>query len=292
NGPLAWNLLNVDTLRLLWERIAQLSGIKVLSGSAFSSMVQRDREVIARLTCGTSVRARLVAGLDGRDSAVRDAAGISAHTTRYGQTALAFVVSHPVPHENISTEIYHCGGPFTTVPLPDQASSPASAVVWMNEAPYAKRLLAMEKREFEEVATARSAHWLGPLTLQSARRPWPIITRKAGALTSHRTAVLAEAAHVVPPIGAQGLNTSLNDVAALADALTDVEDPGAPEVLRAYDRSRRADIAARVAAIDLFNRVTRSSLPWLQSLRLNGLKAVADTSILRRTVMRAGMGNS
>jgi 2-octaprenyl-6-methoxyphenol hydroxylase len=62
---------------------------------------------------------------------MRRALGIGVRTTRYGQKALAFAVTHPEPHRNVSTEIHRSGGPFTLVPLPDREGKPASAVVWM-----------------------------------------------------------------------------------------------------------------------------------------------------------------
>lgn len=290
DGPFGWNLLNVRTNAALMRALEGRPGVTLRFGTGFADMVQRDGEVIARLTDGSRVRAKLVLGMDGRNSAVRQAAGIGVDITRYGQTALAFTVSHPIPHGNVSTEIYNVGGPFTMVPLPDVNGSPASAIVWMNPSAEAKRIAALPEAEIAARASERSCYSFGPLTLLSGLRPWPIVSQKATALTAQRTAILAEAAHVVPPIGAQGLNTSLNDLAALLKAIDGAEDPGSDTVLTAYARARRTDIAARVAAIDLFNRVTRSGLPALQSLRLTGLKAVYDATPVRKAVMRAGMG--
>jgi 2-octaprenyl-6-methoxyphenol hydroxylase len=290
DGPFGWNIPNWQTLRTLSHALAGRTGVTLRTGTSFVSMVQRDQEVISRLSDGSSVVSRLVVGADGRNSTVRQDAGIDVRTTRYGQKALAFVVGHNVPHENVSTEIYNEGGPFTMVPLPDQNGQPASAVVWMNPGAKAQSLFALDQNDFERVASERSCHWFGPLTLLSARRMWPIISQRATSLTAQRAVILAEAAHVVPPIGAQGLNTSLNDIAALYDALADVSDPGSEAVLARYSKARAGDIARRVAAIDLFNRITKSGLPALQSLRLGGLKALHDTAPLRRATMRAGMG--
>ena len=290
DGPFGWNLLNVHTNAALMRALDGRKGVTLRFGTGFADMVQRDREAIVRLSTGERVRARLVLGMDGRNSAVRAAAGIGVEVIRYGQTALAFTVAHPVPHGNVSTEIYNAGGPFTMVPLPDVNGSPASAIVWMNPSAEARRIAALPAAEIEALASERSTWMFGPLTLLSGLRPWPITAQKATALTAPRTAILAEAAHVVPPIGAQGLNTSLNDLAALLKAMEGAEDPGDAAVLAAYARARRGDIARRVAAIDLFNRVTRSGLPALQSLRLAGLKAIHDAAPLRKAVMRAGMG--
>ncbi|MEL6522257.1 MAG: FAD-dependent monooxygenase [Pseudomonadota bacterium] len=291
SAEFGWNLLNWQTLSHLSQKLTDHPEVDLQYGSGVSGLVQRDNEVIVRLTSGESVAARLVIAADGRESTVRDAAGIGHVTTRYGQKAFAFVAGHDIPHENVSTEVYNDGGPFTMVPLPDHEGQPASAIVWMNTNARAAEIDALNEQDFAALASERSCHWFGPLRPLSPRRTWPIISLRAKALTAPRVAILAEAAHVVPPIGAQGLNTSLNDVAALLRALTaHPGDPGAPSVLADYRRARSTDITARVAAIDLFNRVTKSDLAPLQALRLSGLKLVHDAAPLRKTIMRAGMG--
>lgn len=291
-GPFGWNLLNVHTNAALMAALADRPGITLRWGTGVADILVRDSEAIVRLRDGVRIRARLVLGMDGRASTVRRLSGIGCDVIRYGQTALAFTVGHDRPHGNVSTEFYNAGGPFTMVPLPQTRGRPASAVVWMQPSAEAERMAARPPEDIAAIASARSCHMFGALEVLSPIRPWPIVAQKAQALSAPRIALLAEAAHVVPPIGAQGLNTSLNDLAALLAALEGAPDPGAARVLDRYARARRPDIAARVAAIDLFNRVTRSGLPALQSLRLAGLKAVHDVAPVRKAVMRAGMGGA
>ncbi|SDI72661.1 FAD-dependent monooxygenase [Aliiruegeria lutimaris] len=288
-----WNLMNWRVLQGLARVLKAQENVDLRFGTSFVSMVARDSGAIVRLSNGDSVAAKLVIAADGRNSAVREAAGIGVKTTRYGQKTLAFVVSHPKPHANVSTEIYNQGGPFTLVPLQDLNGQPASAVVWMNRGPRAEELAAMEKTAFEARMSERSCYILGPLHLKSERRLWPIISQRAERLSAARVAIMAEAAHVIPPIGAQGLNTSLNDLILLRDlALMAGHDGlGGERMLKEYDRKRSADIRKRVQAIDLFNRVTRSPHPQVQNLRLTGMKAAHDLTALRHAIMRAGMGH-
>ena len=118
------------------------------------------------------------------------------------------------------------------------------------------------------------------------------MTQRAEALTARRLALVAEAAHVLPPIGAQGLNTSLADIAALAGAAAGVEDPGAAPVLVRYAAARERDIRLRSLAIDLFNRVCRSGTAPVEALRGAGLRLVHDAAPVRRQVMRLGLGEA
>ncbi|CAN0586972.1 unnamed protein product, partial [Ectocarpus sp. 12 AP-2014] len=196
----------------------------------------------------------MVVAADGRNSPMRQAAGIGVKTTRFGQKALAFAVTHPIPHCNVSTEIHRTGGPFTLVPLPDLDGQPCSAVVWMEDGPKSERLYTLDQSAFEEEMTARSCALFGPLKLATRRTIWPIIAQEADRLTSQRLALIAEAAHVVPPIGAQGLNMSLKDLTVLRDLAMDrPEGLGDRQMLDAYHRTRIADIRARVAGIAALN---------------------------------------
>ena len=233
----------------------------------------------------------MVIAADGRGSPVREAIGIGVKTLRYGQKALAFADTHPIPHGNVSTEIHRSGGPFTLVPLPDQNGLPASAVVWMERGPEAERLAALPVPAFEAAMNDRSAHALGPLTLASRRTLWPIISQIAQRFDAPRTALVAEAAHVVPPIGAQGLNMSLADIATLLElARATPERIGDRAMLTAYDRRRRPDAMMRVAGIDALNRASMAGAPFLRDARGAILKLLHGSAPVRRTLMQAGLG--
>lgn len=291
-SPFGWNILNWRARKVLSDCIAELPGVDLRLGTGFRALVQRETEALVTLSDGARLRARLAIAADGRASPLREAAGIGTDVTRYGQKALAFTTTHELPHENISTEIYNTGGAFTLVPMPDVDGRPASAVVWMNDDTEARVLMELEQPAFEEMMTLRSCGVRGALSLASPRRTWPVVTQKARALTAQRVAIIAEAAHVLPPIGAQGLNTSLQDVAALLRlAETDPHRLGDASMLDRYGRERARDIAARAHAIDLFNRVCKSAIGPVQDLRLAGLRTVHGIAPLRRAVMRAGLGS-
>lgn len=291
DAPFGFNLPNWLLRREMVARLAELPNVSFRPGTGFARMLLRDAEALVTLTDGTQVCAKLVIGADGRTSPVREALGIPAKTTRYGQKALAFAVGHDIPHQNISTEVHRTGGPFTLVPLPDRDGRPASAVVWMETGPEVARLAALPVPAFEAEMTARSSGVLGPLTLLSRRSVWPIISQIADRLSGPRTVLLAEAAHVVPPIGAQGLNMSLADLAALlklAEAHRD--DPGQPAVTEAYHRQRHLEVRARVTGIDLLNRASMAEAPALRDLRAKALDALYSARPVRQMLMRAGLG--
>ena len=289
--PFGWNLPNWLLRRELLARLADLPNVDFRPGTATTGLFTREAEARVRLSDGSVLRTRLALACDGRNSALREAAGIGVHTRRYGQKALAFAVTHPLPHQNVSTEIHRTGGPFTLVPLPDYQGSPSSAVVWMEEGAKAQALLGMDVADFEAALNERSCWLLGPLTLASRRTIWPIIAQEAERLTGERLALMAEAAHVVPPIGAQGLNMSLADLRVLLDlAEARPEGLGDRAMLDAYARARAMDIRLRVQGIDLLNRASMVSAQPLRDARAAGLSALYALAPVRRTLMQMGLG--
>jgi 2-octaprenyl-6-methoxyphenol hydroxylase len=289
--PFGWNLPNWLLRREMVARIAALETVEFRPGVGSKSLFTREAEAFVGLSDGSRVRTRLVIAADGRSSPMRQAAGIAVTTRRYGQKALAFAVTHPVPHDNVSTEIHRTGGPFTLVPLPDLEGRPSSAVVWMEDGPRALELAAMDVSAFEDEMMRRSCGILGPLKLETRRSVWPIITQVAERMNGQRLALIAEAAHVLPPIGAQGLNMSLGDLRCLRDlAVAAPERLGDAGMLDAFHQERHREVQIRAAGIDALNRASQISSQPLRDLRAAGLNALYSAAPVRKVLMQMGLG--
>ncbi|WP_449042825.1 UbiH/UbiF family hydroxylase [Paracoccus sp. (in: a-proteobacteria)] len=286
--PFGWNLPNWLLRREISARLAELPGVEFRPGTATAGLTAREDAALVELSDGSRLRARLVVAADGRNSPVRQTLGIGVRTIRYGQKALAFAVTHEIPHQNVSTEIHRCGGPFTLVPLPDRDGKPSSAVIWMERGAETARLRALPREAFEVELNDRSAGVLGRLQLATGLTEWPIISQIADRYTGPRTALMAEAAHVVPPIGAQGLNMSLADLSALLDLMT--PDPGDAAALARYERERRPEALARLIGIDALNRASMMAPRPLRDLRAAALGGLYALAPVRRAMMRAGLG--
>ncbi|MFL4471873.1 UbiH/UbiF family hydroxylase [Tateyamaria armeniaca] len=289
--PFGWNLPNWRLRREMVARLDALDTVDFRPGVGTRSLLGRTAEARVGLTDGSRISAKLVIAADGRASPMRQAAGINVTTKRYGQKALAFAVTHPIPHENVSTEVHQTGGPFTLVPLPDHDGMPSSAVVWMDEGAASVARMGSDVADFEAEMTARSCQVLGPLTLASRRSIWPIISQYAERLSATRLALIAEAAHVVPPIGAQGLNMSLADTDTLLGLAQKRPDGlGDAEMLDAYHKARYGDIRMRVTGIDLLNRASQATSPFARDARAWGLNALHQVTPVRKTLMELGLG--
>jgi len=289
--PFGWNLPNWLLRREMVARLAELTNVTFKTGVGFADMVARTSYALVRLTDDTQIRCKLVIGADGRGSPVRLAAGIDVKTTRYGQKAITFAVTHDAPHGNVSTEVHRAGGPFTLVPLPDHDGKPCSAVVWMDSGAAVADHMTLCDVDFGIAATIRSAGVLGDLTLVTRRGVWPIISQVAQTMTASRTALVAEAAHVMPPIGAQGLNMSLSDLDALLElAVQNRADLGGQKMLDAFQKSRHGDVKLRVTGIDALNRASIAGNPIIQDMRAAGIKALYGAAPIRRKLMQLGLG--
>lgn len=289
--PFGWNFPNWLLRRALVERLDALNTVDFRPGTGTTSLFTRTASAKVGLTDGSKIATRLVIAADGRDSPMRQAADIDVRTRRYGQKALAFAATHPIPHGNVSTEIHRTGGPFTLVPLPDHDGLPSSAIVWMDDGPAVIKRAQMDIAAFEAEMTERSCALLGPLTLASPRNVWPIISQHATRLSGERIALLAEAAHVMPPIGAQGLNMSLQDLATLLElAEAERASLGNATMLDAYHKARFGDIQLRVNGIDVLNRVSQANTPLARDARARGLDALYAMAPVRKMLMQMGLG--
>ena len=139
----------------------------------------------------------------------------------------------------------------------------------------------------------RSHSILGKVSVEPGRGIFPLAVATAARLAARRTALIGEAAHVVPPIGAQGLNLGLRDAATIAELVVaahrDGHDIGADELTDRYDRMRGADVGSRTLAVDLLNRSLLSDFLPLQGARGLGLFLMERIAPLRRVVMREGV---
>lgn len=286
-----YNLPNTLLREKMLAFLAKLPNFQLLAPESVGKITPRSTGALVQLAGGVQVSAKLVIAADGRNSPLREQLGINITTWRYGQKAIVFNTTHTEPHQNVSTEIHRSGGPFTLVPLEDPYKS---AVVWMERGPRAAELFAMDDTAFNSALTERACGTLGAIELISKRALWPIIAQRAERLNGPRTALLAEAAHVVPPIGAQGLNMSLADLKHLKylviEARDQGKDIGETALLEKYHSARWPDMAARIKGVDLLNRASMTSSPMLKDLRRTGLKTLHSIKPLRNELMKRGLG--
>jgi 2-octaprenyl-6-methoxyphenol hydroxylase len=245
----------------------------------------------ARLRAGgREERLRLVVAADGRNSICRRAANISTDRREFPQTALALNLRHSRPHRETSTEFHTESGPFTLVPLPGNRSS----LVWVVRSEQAGALLKLDDASLS-IEIERGAHSiLGEMQVDGPRASFPLSVEIAQRFAGRRVALVGEAGHLLPPIGAQGLNLGIRDAATIAELVVDARragaDVGAPAVLDAYDARRRTDVRMRALAVELMNRPLLTDFLPVHAMRGLGLELAGRFGFVRRAMMRGGLG--
>ena len=288
DAPFAWNLPNWLLRRELVKHIQSLSNVTLLFGQKTGRITTRIAENLV-MVGNEQYSCQLLIGADGRNSSTRQEMKIPVKTWRYGQKAIAMAVCHSSPHKNISTEIHRSGGPFTTVPLPDNNGKHMSSIIWMEKSDRANMLYKMNEEQFNQELNKRSCNILGEIKLASQRNLWPIISQKSKEIYGQRFALIAEAAHVIPPIGAQGLNMSLRDLEVLLE-LTNSHEIGSTSHLEAYHAERKSDIDLRIRGVDALNRAAMAENQNLKTLRLKALQTLHGLTPVRKTLMKKGLG--
>ncbi len=282
-----YNLTNSD-LSAAFDAALAASPVTVIDQTCLSRDLTASGARL-RLFSDETLEAALIVGADGRFSPLREAEGIATRTTPYPQVAITCNVATDKPHNNVSTEFHTPTGPFTLVPLPGNRVS----IVCVVDPDTADRLLALSDEALAREMERRSHSLLGRMVVDSGRGSFPLAIVRAETYGRHRLALVGEAAHAIPPIGAQGLNLGLRDGAALADLVADAvtrgEDIGNEQLLARYASARRGDITSRGTVVDLFNRSLLSDFLPVAAMRGAGLWAMDRIGPLRRLFMREGL---
>jgi 2-octaprenyl-6-methoxyphenol hydroxylase len=281
-----YNIENRILIAALAARARELGALALFEDEAAKVAIEDDR-ITLDLTRGAALTARVAIAGDGRRSICRTAVGIEIHRRSYPQTALTFNLSHSREHNDTSTEFHTRTGPFTLVPLPGRRSS----LVFVVDPAEVASLCALAAEKTAMEIERRSHSILGKIEVEPECGVFPLLAETAERFGARRVALIGEAAHVVAPIGAQGLNLGLRDAATIAELVIAAHRAGGDvgEVIGRYDAMRRADITGRTLAVDVLNRSLLSDFLPLQGARGLGLFLMRHVGPLRRSVMREGV---
>jgi 2-octaprenyl-6-methoxyphenol hydroxylase len=278
-----WNIPLGLLLPSLRKRSEDL-GVAFIETTATGARSSGDA-IHVTLSNTSEISGSLCLAADGANSAMRKAAGIATDTWSYNQTAIATSFAHSMGHNNVSTEYHKSSGPFTTVPLPKNRSS----LVWMERPARAEALVAMDDKELAAEIQIETHGELGLISNLGPRKSFPMKGLTASQFAKDRMILIGEAAHVVPPIGAQGLNMSLRDAALAADLILASGSAGSDNVITQYNALRRAEVLPRQQLIDLMNKSLLLGLLPLEGTRALSLAALHYFAPLKHLVMQQGL---
>ena len=293
HGPSAfgWMVENRFLREALFARMAELPTIIKMMPAEVIATATDDYGVTITLTKGATVRCDLLVAAEGRQSALRQAAGIGVTAWDYPQTAIVCTLGHQYSHHEVALETFLPAGPFATLPL---AGGYRSSIVWTERRDLAAHYLGLPGPEFVAEIRRRVGEHLGDIEVLSERFSHPVGLLLAKQLIAPRLALVGDAAHAIHPIAGQGLNLALRGVAALAEIIVDTArlglDFGTAEVLQSYAATRRIDTLTMAGVTDGLNRLFSTDAPPVRLVRDLGLGAVNNIPALKRVFMRHAMG--
>ncbi len=286
-----WTVLNSSLHDILDRRISEIDNVVMLHGNGVNRTMTRRNDVVCTLSGGGRAFARLLVAADGRNSAVREQVGVSLVKTPGTRSALSFNLHHSTQHDAVATEIYGSGESITLVPFPGADNQNESSVVWVMDSVSANQLNLKDDSKFELRLQEFARGRFGDVVAASARILWPVSGQIALQFGTERVVLIGEAAHVLSPVGAQGFNTTLSDVAVLAASIAKCgQDPGSRQVVGEYSRIRRADALLRLCATDALGSAGTSRSPLIQQARKMCLAALHRNDRMRKRLMTFGMG--
>ena len=287
--PFAHMVPNPAMVGPLLRRAEEL-GVELRFGATVDTFSHEPASVVASLSDGSTLAARLLVACDGVKSRLRDIAGIKTVQFEYGQSGIVTTVEHERPHEGTAEEHFLPAGPFAILPLKNNRSS----LVWTERTPDAERLVASDDLVFEEELERRFGHKLGALHVVSGRRAFPLGLTMVRAFVANRFALAGDAAHGIHPISGQGLNLGFKDVAALAETIVDADrlglDIGALDVLERYESWRRFDTFRMGVTTDVLNRLFSNDITPIRVARDFGLGLVERMPTLKNFFIKQAAG--
>ena len=298
--PLGWMHENRHLRAALRARAEAGKTTWLLWKSRVGSVDRGDHGVTVALEDGRKLHAPLLIAADGRNSPMRESAGIRIAHWRYDHQAIVSVLRHERPHDHVAYEIFYPSGPFALLPMSDDANIQGgghrSAIVWSVPEDDAAGWLALSDEDFAAEAQAAMGGFLGKVALLAPRSSFPLGFHHAAQITEKRLALAGDAAHAIHPIAGQGLNLGFRDAAALAEVLVEGArlglDLGDAQLLDRYQRWRSLDSLMVAMATDSLTRIYGVPGRTASAIRRLGMSLVGRIGPLRNRLMSEARGTS
>lgn len=286
-----WIVDNAELRKAMLKTIKASHNISLMAPCRAVSYHPQKDHVRVKTQDGQEITAKLLVGADGRHSAVRESLNIKTQEWAYNQQALVFIVGHENPHHHVAVEHFRKEGPFAILPMVDaENGTHRSSVVWTEHGDQ-KSYKDFEDESFTAAINHRFPGFYGEVSKIGSVAVWPLRFMQALSYTGQRTALIAEAAHVIHPIAGQGLNMSLRDVAALTEVIHGHADPGQASLLSEYESWRKKDNFSMGLATDTLNRLFSNDVFPVRMLRSVGLELVKHTKPAKQFFMKQAMGH-
>ena len=288
-SQLGWILESSLMACELWENVKRQGNLTLFCPAAPAAIKLHEETARLTLNDGQTLSARLLVGADGRDSWVRENAGLQAINTPYGEMGLVANFECDRPHRGMARQWFRDDGVLAWLPLPGNRIS----VVWSTPDNHARELLALPAAELGARIAAAGNHELGPLRLLTPAAAFPLRLMRVPRTTGPRLALVGDAAHGIHPLSGHGINLGYQDARVLADLLGATpgwQDIGDERLLRRYQRARREETVLMQTTTHTLRRLFRDNLPGLKPLRNIGMNLTNRLPVIKNLLVRYALG--
>lgn len=286
---LAWILESSLMACELWENAKRQSNLTLFCPGQPAALEFRQDAAILKLADGTVLSSRLLVGADGRDSWVRQQAGLEAINSHYGEKGVVANFATEKPHRHIASQWFQDNGVLAWLPLPGNRIS----IVWSTPDDYADELCALPPEELCDRVAAAGGHGLGKLELLTPAAAFPLRLMRVPKTIAPRLALVGDAGHGIHPLSGHGINLGFQDAKELADLLGGCppwQDIGDERLLRRYQRARREETLLMQTTTDTLRRLFRADSPGLKPLRNLGLGLTNALPFAKNMLVRYALG--
>lgn len=269
----------------LWESLRRQHNVEVFAPAQLKDLVLTAEGASLVLDDGRSLRADLVVGADGRDSRVRELAGIGSSVTPYGERGVVANLRCEQAHRGTAFQWFRDDGVLAWLPLPDKLIS----IVWSAPDGVAADLLSSDDSTFCERVAAAGGHALGAMTLETPRAAFPLRLMRVDSMIGMRVALIGDAAHAIHPLSGHGINLGFQDakgLAALLCGLKPWQGAGDHALLRHYARARAEEPFILQYATHGLNRLFSSRHPAAALLRNVGMNLTDRLPVITNALTR------
>lgn len=289
-NPFGYIIENRYTRYALHQAAALLPNITLIENFKIKTLFQNQYNASITRDNGESITASLIIAADGKNSQIRELAGIKATHWDYKQTAIVCTIEHSLAHNGLAQERFLPIGPFAVLPMTGNRSS----LVWVEPNDRVKIYMDLPEDEFVQEITERIGGYLGDIRTSGKRFSYPLSMLHAKKYSAQRIAFIGDAAHSIHPIAGQGVNLGFRDVATLGELIRKQYkcglDIGAENILSDYEKLRAVDNLSMIAITDLLNRLFSNNILPIRTARDIGLWTVGKLPVVKRIFMHHAMG--
>ena len=278
----------------LWENVKRQGNLTLLCPAAPHAVAMKDDHVELTLANGQILSSKLLVGADGRDSWVREASGLEAIITPYGEMGLVANFECERPHRAIARQWFRDDGVLAWLPLAGNDDVHRVSIVWSTPDAHAEELLALPEDELAERVAAAGHFELGKFRLITRAAAFPLRLMRVPRIVAPRLALIGDAAHGIHPLSGHGINLGYQDAKALAELLSTApagEDIGSERRLRRYQKARREETLLMQYTTHTLRRLFREKLPGLKPLRNIGMDLTNALPVLKNQLVRYAIGS-